>query len=88
MHDARAVFHRHIIAGYYTESPFSGVDPRDKLLVMHAGEVAALIARHHFVRHGIKKEDIGTKISVDDYNAACRAEVMKYTREWTELTNK
>ena len=37
---------------------------------------------------GIKKEDIGTKISVDDYNAACRAEVMKYTREWTELTNK
>ncbi|MDE6109353.1 MAG: class I tRNA ligase family protein, partial [Muribaculaceae bacterium] len=32
---------------------------------------------------GIKKEDIGTKISVDDYNAACRAEVMKYTREWT-----
>ena len=51
MHDARAVFHRHIIAGDYTESPFSGVDPRDKLLVMHAGEVAALIARHHFVRH-------------------------------------
>jgi len=37
---------------------------------------------------GIKKEDIGSKISVDDYNAACRAEVMKYTREWTELTNK
>lgn len=37
---------------------------------------------------GIKKEDIGTKISVDDYNAACRAEVMKYTREWTDLTNR
>ena len=37
---------------------------------------------------GIKKEDIGSKISVDDYNAACRAEVMKYTREWTDLTNR
>lgn len=35
---------------------------------------------------GITKEDIGKKISVDDYNAACRAEVMKYTREWEELT--
>lgn len=35
---------------------------------------------------GITKEDIGTKISVDDYNAACRNEVMKYTREWTALT--
>ena len=37
---------------------------------------------------GITKEDIGHKISVDDYNAACRAEVMKYTREWTDLTNR
>lgn len=37
---------------------------------------------------GITKEDIGTKISVDDYNAACRREVMKYTREWESLTNK
>ncbi len=37
---------------------------------------------------GITKEDIGTeKISVDEYNAACRSEVMKYTREWTSLTN-
>ncbi len=36
---------------------------------------------------GIKKTDIGTKISVDDYNAACRREVMKYTREWENLTN-
>lgn len=36
---------------------------------------------------GITKEDIGKKISVDDYNAACRREVMKYTREWTNLTN-
>ncbi len=35
---------------------------------------------------GITKEDIGHKISVDDYNAACRAEVMKYTREWETLT--
>ncbi len=36
---------------------------------------------------GITKEDIGRKISVDDYNAACRREVMKYTREWETLTN-
>ena len=37
---------------------------------------------------GIKKEDIGKKISVDEYNAACCKEVMKYTKEWTDLTNK
>lgn len=37
---------------------------------------------------GITKEDIGKKISVDDYNAACRREVMKYTREWETLTDK
>lgn len=37
---------------------------------------------------GITKEDIGSKISVDDYNAACRAEVMKYTKEWTDLTHR
>lgn len=37
---------------------------------------------------GITKEDIGKKISVDEYNAACRTEVMKYTREWEELTRK
>ncbi|MBO4996216.1 MAG: isoleucine--tRNA ligase [Muribaculaceae bacterium] len=36
---------------------------------------------------GITKEDIGKKISVDDYNAACRREVMKYTKEWETLTN-
>ena len=36
---------------------------------------------------GIKKEDIGVKISVDEYNAACRREVMKYTREWESLTD-
>ncbi len=35
---------------------------------------------------GITKEDIGKKISVDDYNNACRSEVMKYTREWETLT--
>ena len=35
---------------------------------------------------GITKEDIGKKISVDEYNAACRQEVMKYTAEWTALT--
>ncbi|MCC8036935.1 MAG: isoleucine--tRNA ligase [Bacteroidales bacterium] len=37
---------------------------------------------------GITKEDIGKKISVDDYNAACRREVMKYTREWETLTQQ
>lgn len=37
---------------------------------------------------GITKEDIGTKISVDQYNAACRNDVMKYTREWEDLTTK
>ncbi|MCM1483439.1 MAG: isoleucine--tRNA ligase [Muribaculaceae bacterium] len=36
---------------------------------------------------GITKEDIGHKISVDEYNAACRREVMKYTREWESLTS-
>lgn len=37
---------------------------------------------------GITKEDIGKKISVEEYNAACRAEVMKYTKEWEDLTRK
>ena len=37
---------------------------------------------------GITKEDIGKKISVEEYNAACRKEVMKYTKEWTDLTHK
>ena len=37
---------------------------------------------------GITKEDIGKKISVDDYNKACRENVMMYTSEWTELTDK
>ena len=36
----------------------------------------------------ITKEDIGVKISVEEYNAACRKEVMKYTREWEELTRQ
>ena len=35
---------------------------------------------------GITKEDIGKKISVDDYNRACREEVMKYKELWDELT--
>ncbi|MBN2635447.1 MAG: isoleucine--tRNA ligase [Prolixibacteraceae bacterium] len=35
---------------------------------------------------GITKDDIGKKISVEEYNNACRREVMKYTREWEELT--
>ena len=37
---------------------------------------------------GITKDDIGKKISVADYNAACRTEVMRYTREWEELTRR
>ena len=37
---------------------------------------------------GITKEDIGKKISVDEYNATCRKEVMKYTREWEDLTHR
>ncbi len=37
---------------------------------------------------GITKEDIGTKISVEDYNNACRKEVMKYTDMWEDLTRK
>ena len=37
---------------------------------------------------GITKEDIGKKISVDDYNDACRKNVMMYTDEWTQLTNR
>ncbi len=36
---------------------------------------------------GIKKEDIGKKISVDEYNDACRREVMKFTDEWEQLTS-
>ena len=39
-------------------------------------------------RLGITKEDIGKKVSVDDYNNACRSDVMKYTREWEDLTHK
>lgn len=35
---------------------------------------------------GITKEDIGKKISVEEYNSACRREVMKYTDRWRELT--
>jgi isoleucyl-tRNA synthetase len=37
---------------------------------------------------GITKEDIGKKISIDDYNAACRKAVMKYTDVWNDLTRK
>ncbi|MDR3652530.1 MAG: isoleucine--tRNA ligase [Paludibacter sp.] len=37
---------------------------------------------------GITKEDIGKTISVDDYNAACRKDVLKYTKEWEDLTTK
>ncbi|BEG98545.1 isoleucine--tRNA ligase [Bacteroides sedimenti] len=37
---------------------------------------------------GITKEDIGKSISVAEYNAACRKDVMKYTKEWEDLTHK
>ena len=37
---------------------------------------------------GITKEDIGTKISVEEYNSVCRKEVMKYTKEWVSLTER
>ena len=37
---------------------------------------------------GITKEDIGKNITVAEYNAACRKDVMKYTKEWTDLTHK
>ena len=37
---------------------------------------------------GITKEDIGTKISVEEYNRTCRQEVMKYTAEWRTLTER
>ncbi len=37
---------------------------------------------------GITKEDIGKKISVEDYNAACRKAVMRYTDVWNNLTER
>lgn len=37
---------------------------------------------------GITKEDIGDKISVEDYNAACKKTVMRYTDVWNDLTKK
>ena len=37
---------------------------------------------------GITKEDIGTKISVEDYNAACRADVLQFKDIWDDLTEK
>ncbi|UBZ15567.1 isoleucine--tRNA ligase [Flagellimonas marinaquae] len=37
---------------------------------------------------GITKEDIGKKISVEDYNAACKKAVMRYTDVWNEMTEK
>src|SRR5690554_3890143 len=37
---------------------------------------------------GITKEDIGKKISVEDYNEACRKAVMRYTDSWNSLTEK
>jgi isoleucyl-tRNA synthetase len=37
---------------------------------------------------GITKEDIGKKISIEEYNKACRTEVMKYTHLWEDVTKK
>jgi len=37
---------------------------------------------------GISKDDIGSKISVSEYNAACKKAVMKYTAEWESLTRQ
>lgn len=37
---------------------------------------------------GITKEDIGKKISIEQYNETCRREVMRYTRQWEELTDR
>ena len=37
---------------------------------------------------GITKADIGSKVSVEEYNATCRREVMKYTKEWVGLTER
>ena len=39
-------------------------------------------------KRGIRKEDIGVSISVEEYNRTCRTEVMKYTREWEEMTQR
>jgi isoleucyl-tRNA synthetase len=37
---------------------------------------------------GITKEDIGTKISIEEYNKACKKQVMRYTDVWNDLTEK
>jgi len=37
---------------------------------------------------GITKEDIGNTISINEFNKTCKKEVMKYTREWEDLTRK
>lgn len=37
---------------------------------------------------GITKDDIGTKITVEEYNNTCRKEVMKYTAQWEDITEK
>ena len=37
---------------------------------------------------GITKDDIGTKITVEEYNNTCRREVMKYTTQWEDITKK
>lgn len=39
-------------------------------------------------RLGIKKDDIGTKISIREYNAECRKDVLKFKEEWDDLTRR
>ncbi len=39
-------------------------------------------------RLGIKKEDIGTKISIKEYNDACKADVMLFKEDWDKLTER
>ena len=51
MYDTRTIFHRHIVAGDYPESTFSRIDPRDQLLVMHAGQFRSFPFADHFERH-------------------------------------
>ena len=54
-------------------------------LIADAGSQDSL--KEHFETF-ITKEDIGKTISVAEYNAACRKDVMKFTKEWEDLTHK
>ena len=60
----------------------------EKDLLSEAKNWAHRMAKLPTVAVGITKEDIGKKISVEDYNAACRKAVMRYTDIWNDLTQK